>query len=432
VHHRVSVVRDRGLRWLVPVVLGVLGVMLYWPVFGIRPLRGDNFYVLAWVDAASFADLWRLDPEIYPEWRPLAYQSIWLEHQLVQLRAVAIHHGVNLALWIACAWLVYRIVVRLSDSHLAGALAAVLLASDPRAMPLMTWIVDRQGSMACVFGLLALDVAVRARDRDLTRREGVIVSICLLCSALSKEYGLAFTAAFLAYAGWRRNPDLRWPAAAAASYLALRMVVAGGAFGVYCEDMGFLNEVDRKCIDPSGTANWRQMSYNVAVSAIAIPVRGVFDEMGALSVGRRTLLPTAALALVSILGLVRGHPVNRLVALVIVSNALLGFMVYRPRNMVAGQCAQAILTGVGIALVLRSGAASRPRLAMAAAAGALTAIVLGQQVRATQARVAGEVASLQDADPCDSAVRKRPFGERFVEKVKRRFEMSDPDCTATR
>ena len=301
-HERVSVVRERSFHWLVALLLAGTALALYGPVLAIRPLRGDNLYVLAWVDAASFADLWRLDPAIYPEWRPLAYQAVWLEHYVVGLRAVAIHHGVNLALWIGCAWLVYRIVVRLSDSPLAGTLAALILVTDERATPLMTWIVDRQGSMACLFGLLALDVMVRTRDRALNRFEGMAVWLCLLCSALSKEYGLAFTAAFLAFSAWRRSPDVVWPAAAAAAYLTLRVGLAGGALGTYCEDMGFGVEESMHCIDLSAAASWRQMAYNLTATAIGIPLHGVFDESGRLAPEYPRLLTTVVVAVGAMVG----------------------------------------------------------------------------------------------------------------------------------
>jgi hypothetical protein len=415
-------------HWLVLVLLTVFGLALYWPVFSIRPLDGDNYYILAWVDAAPASRLLQVDPAIYPEWRPLAFISVWIEHRLVQLRAVAVHHGVNLALWIACCWLVYRIVDRLCQSRIAGAVVAVVLLSDPRAMPLMTWIIERQTSLACAFGLVALYVAAGARDRNWTRSEGAAICGCLLCAGLSKEYGLAFAGAFLIDAVWHRRSEIVWPLAAIAGYAAMRLVFAGGALGVYCEDMGFLQEAGRQCIDPASSASLRQMAYNAAVAVVSIPVDGVFTELGALSLSRSRAIATAALALVAAIGVVRGHRITSLIALVALGNGLLGFMVYRPRNIVAGACAMAILAGVGMAIAQRWPAAMRPRAVVTIALAALLAVVLGQQVGRTQALVAQEVASMLDGDPCDAVELRRAFGDRFTTRIKLQFAMSDPHC----
>jgi hypothetical protein len=429
---RVSVIPDRVFHWLVAALLAMVALILYWPIFGILPLDGDNLYVLGWADAAPATDLLRLDPAIYPEWRPLAYLTVWLEHRMVRLRAVGIHHGVNLALWIACCWLVYRIVQRLTASRFAAVVAAILLVIDPRAMTMMVWIIGRQTSLACLLGLLAVNVLVAAGGRRLTRAEGLTVSGCLLGAALSKEYGLAFTGAFLAHSLWRRTPDVVWPVAVATTYGAMRLAFAGGAFGLYCEDMGFLNDVSRHCVDVSAATSLRQMAYNVLASAIATPVHGIFSEEGSLALSRSHILATSGLAAVTVLGLVRGHRLTRLIAMVALGNALLGFMVFRPRNLIVGECALAIVTGVGIAIAQRWFPDLRTRRVILVAVAVLMAVVIGQHAQRTQDRLTGELTGLGDVDPCrDSWFRQRAFADGFVERVKLQFEMSDPDCSGS-
>lgn len=185
-----------------------LGLTLYFPILDLLPLRSDNLYVLAWVDHASIASLFGLDPAIYPEWRPLAYQTIWLEHSIIQLRQVGLHHFVNLLLWVTCAWLVYRLVDELASSRAWAFTVAALLVVDSRAAESLIWIVERQSTLACCLGLLACLIVVRARQRALSPATFIGVTVLLLGAALGKEYGLAFAAALILHGALSRRVDL--------------------------------------------------------------------------------------------------------------------------------------------------------------------------------------------------------------------------------
>jgi hypothetical protein len=147
----------QGLRHVaVLVALLVIGALVYAPVFHLLPLGEDNFYVLGWADGASGRTLLTVDPSIYPEWRPLAYLTVWLQYQWVGIERFTDYYAVDIALWVAAAWLVYRIVEGLASSTVAGTAAALFVLVDSRAVAPVAWIVGRQGSLACVFGLFAV------------------------------------------------------------------------------------------------------------------------------------------------------------------------------------------------------------------------------------------------------------------------------------
>jgi hypothetical protein len=409
-----------------------LGITIYWPIFGIRPLDGDNFYILWWAHNAPFQSLLRLDPQIYPEWRPLTYQSIWLEHRLVPLTAVAAHHAINLLILVSCAWLCYRIVVLLSASRIVGAVMAAWLIVDQRSALALVLIVERQTTLACLFGLFAMLMFVRADDRRLTGSESGLVAILLLASALSKEYGLCFPLALMVYAGWRQRRDLAWPAViGVVLYATLRLALVGGATGLYCEDMGFFFRTERHCIDPVSARSLTQMTYNVAASAIGIPLQGIINDEGMIGLSRIRLATTAAFLVLALTGLAKGPRETRLFVLISLFNAALGFVVYRDRNLIPGTSAMAILTGVGLAL--RQPRLSNIRMARAARVAALTIVIVavGWQARETRRLVVEQVSKLLTEDPCASDVINRPGGLEFAKLVKTTYGLANPTCLKT-
>jgi len=408
-----------------------LGLAVYYPVLSLLPLGGDNLYALAWVDQATVQGLLRLDPAIYPEWRPLAYQTLWLEHSFVQLRYVFIHHFVNLAIWVTCAWLVYRLVRELGGARPWAVAAAGLLLVDRRLAEAMTWIIERQTPLACAFGLLACLLVAQARERTLSRREWLAVSALLLAAALSKEYGLAFAAALAVAGAFGRRTDLATAGLAAAlAYVGLRLTLAGGAFGLYCEDMGYMFEMRPQCVDPLSATVTGQMLYNIAANGLGIVLRGVFDNDGRLSLNVTLLVPCVLLLAAAAGAFFRRTGPLYVLALVPIFNALLGAMIYRGRNQLVGVCAMAVLTGVGLSL-WEQRIAFRLRLPLRAAIlGALLAFGCWRAV-GTHERVRSDVAELVAEDPCDSLMRTRPFVDRFARRVKATYGMDNPDCLQT-
>lgn len=407
----------------------VLAGVLYAPALDILPLHGDNLYVLAWVDQARFADLLPLDPAIYPEWRPLSYLTIWVEHRLFDLRAVFLHHAVNLLLLASCGWLVYRLAAELGGSRASAALAGVVFVADPRTLESLVWIVERQTLIACVCGLTALLVALRAGSGGFRWREVVLVAALLLAAALAKEYGLAFALAIAAYGALIRHPALATSGvAAAAVYAAMRQAFSAGATAEYCEDMGFFLATREVCFDGVSMAAAPQMIYNVAATAFGTLIPGLLGETGAYNLRPVLLVFGGTIFCLAAIGVARGPRFLGLLALVPFTNAVLSFMLFRPRNQLIGTCAVAIAFGVGLAHSRRllEGFGSVRLLRMSLAAAGAFVLTLQMARSHTQTRV--EVARLRAEEPCASSVRERPFGNAFVARVKAQFGLADANC----
>lgn len=417
---------ERADFYAFAVLLG-LALTVYWPIFEIRSLGDDNLYVLAWADQASLSSLASVDPAIYPEWRPLAYFTIWLEHLVVPLRATWIHHAINLILWVTCSWLVYRIVREVVASRLAGLVAATLVLSDRRAISAMTWVVERQSPLACAFGFGAVLLVVRLRRSVPTARACLAVGGLLLASALSKEYGLAFAAALVFY-GWREGQRrlLCVGLASGFIYILLRAALANGAINLYCEDMGYGLVSGPRCVDPVSGTGISQMAYNAIATTVGIPLPGLFDDLGMVDVRVRLLGASAFLLLIAAFG-VLSHPAVRLMVMIAIANGVLSFMIYRGRNQLIGVCAMGIAIGVGLAL-LKAAMANWKVAQLFCVSTVIVVAVLGRNPRATAIEVGRVIKTLQSEKPCESDLRMRAFADRLRPIVNPTHGLEDPTC----
>jgi hypothetical protein len=422
---------DHATALVVLLVLGAIAWAIFLPALEILPLRGENLHALAWVDQAPAGALLAVDQEIYPEWRPLAYFTLWLEHRVIQLQWPAAHHVSNLLIWVVCAWLVFLIARELTRSTPLALFAAVVLLVDHRSIYAMTWLIERQTTLACGFGLAAILLAIRASRRPPTAVTTWQIGGLLLASALSKEYGLAFCFALAACAITERRRQLGLAAVTAGvAYAMLRLGLAGGAFASYCDDMGFAFDIHTRCIGASTQVDWAQLVYNVAATALGTASPSLFTEEGMIEIYRWDLLIGLAFLLPAAVAVVAGAPYARLIAFVPIGNALLSFMVFRDRNQLIGAAAIAILTALGLARLQQTlGRATLARV-VGPIALALGLAYLGREAMHTHRLTTRESASLKDQEPCESAIRDRPFGDRFVTKVKTRYGMTDPECLA--
>ena len=140
-------------------------------------------------------------------------------------------------------WLVHRLSLELGASRVWALAAAALLLVDRRSIESLAWIVERQTTLACCCGLMACLAIIDARHRRLSYREMCTVAALLLAAGLSKEYGLAFAAGIACGGTLNRRTDLVWTGALAVfAYGMLRLTLADGAIGLYCEDMGHFSE----------------------------------------------------------------------------------------------------------------------------------------------------------------------------------------------
>lgn len=328
-------------------------MVTYQPVLSIRPLAGDNLYVLGWAHSVPFRAIWLVDPALYPEWRPLPYLTIWIEHAFFGLEWVRGHFIVNIGLWVVCSFLVYKLVLSLTADRIAAMLAATWLLFDRRAISALSWIVERQTSLACGFGLLALLLIVSAKN-NINPLRAVAIGTSLVAAALSKEYGLAFAPAIFCWGIWTKSRVTKAiPLIAVLTYAILRSQTAGFETHGYCEEMGFFDVMQERCFGAWSPQVIEQASYNVAASVVGTIVPGVVNEDGMLYQDRWRLLRSLGLLTLALAGLRYGGTPLQALAVLIASNGILSFMLYRERNVLIGVCAVAVALGVGIAMLPR-------------------------------------------------------------------------------
>jgi hypothetical protein len=171
-----------------------------------------------------------------------------------------------------------------------------------------------------------------------------------------------------------------------------------------------------------------QMTYNVWAAAVGIPFRGLFNDSGQIQIDLMALALTLLVFSIALLGVARRPRALLLIALVPACNVLLGFMLYRERNLLAGVCGLAILFGVGLSVWQRGRHDLRLNPAIQMLAACLMVGALGFQVLQTRALVSQEVEGLLTDDPCRALINDREIGKRFAPIVKQRYGLSNPTC----
>jgi hypothetical protein len=119
--------------------------------------------------------------------RPLTYFTFWANYQLGGQSPVP-YHAVNLALHLACVWLVFDVLKRLIPGK-AAFIAAGIFALHPLQAEPVAYIFARGTLLATLFCLLSL--------RDWTRGRHWIAAIWFAIALLAKEEVVAYPALLL-------------------------------------------------------------------------------------------------------------------------------------------------------------------------------------------------------------------------------------------
>jgi hypothetical protein len=405
---------------------------VYGRLFDIAPFSGDNIRILFWAAHAPASAVMQADPAVYPEWRPIAYLTVWLQYDWLQLDHLQIFYGINLLIWIGCALLIFASVRRLTSAVVPAAIAAVLVFSDWRAVGPLS-VMERANLLACMFGLAALFLTLDSPSSRPTRTRAACIAFLLLASGLSKEYGLAFTCAVAAAGILERRRDLAVAAVAAATtYGLLRLMFAHGAFATYCEDVGYFSEMRSVCFANAGSIATPEAIYNMGATALGTLVPSLFTTWGQLFVDPLGAAMQAVWVVIALLGWRKGPRALRATLVLVIANAALSFMLYRIRNHMVGLCGLGIAVGTGINAAdewLRTWNERRDvRLFAVAAMIALLAF----RAAGTRAIVSAEAADSYLVDPCDALDEGRPLDPAFVRRIKTAYSLPDPGCTASR
>ena len=418
-------------RLLPLIVFGALFLLLYatfGSVFDTKPFEGDNLYILQWANSADAGDLLPADPNVYPEWRPLAYATVWLQYRWAAVRELWAYYLVNILLWTACGWLIYRIVSSLTSSHLAGFMAASFVLTSRTLISSLVLIVDRQSSLACLFGLLTWLVCVGVERRRLTRLEWVTVAGLLLASALSKEYGLGFAVALTLFAAFDGRRDLAAASVAAlVLYVGLRVAFASGGLATYCEDHGFFFTYRTVCFGAQNDSTAAQAVYNIVATGLETLLPGLFASDGVIDLMPRRILVSLVLLSMAFVGWKNGPTPLRLSLLIVAVNALQSFLLFRTRNHVVALCAMAVAVGVGLSIAGTRLRAAMPSRSVRAVVFASLLALLFARARQTHLLVQARVEESSVPDACAPGV---PAPDtRFMRLLWRRYGMNLPECS---
>lgn len=373
----------------------------------------------------------------FPGYRPLGTFSFWVQYQFAGLSAWQ-YFVFNIAVLWGCGVAVYALVLRLTGSRLAGAFAGSFLLVDDRTNILVWNLTERQNAFACLFGLLALLIVYGSYRERHRRLASVGLFALLLAAALSKEYGLVFSAAVVVAALTIRGPG--WKAVALASfgavatYAALRLALAGGATTPFCDQMGFFSDRRQVCYNTVDTSTrLAQYAYNVGATFVGTLVPSAFDNIGAISIPgqfgvRGFVLPTLVAAGALFAAVRRPRLVVPLLTLLVV-NTVLSFIQYRTRNQLVAMAGLYVAGGMGLAFALRS-ARDRPNWRIASRVGLAMLFLL--LVVNTQ-RTSQAVHHIRDLhgrmDPCTSLrAFPRDIDRNVVRAIKERDGLPNPTC----
>jgi hypothetical protein len=418
--------RALGRHGLIVGGLALVAVGVYGGAVFVHPLDADNLVSLSVGTRSDPSDYFTGDAHGFyrPAYRPFAELTLWVQNHLVGLQ-IHSYFAVNIAIWAAVAMLVYALVVVATDSRVAGAAAAGATLLDPRGILAILWILERQSSLALLLGLTALLLAL------LPARPAVWISIGLLilCSAMSKEFGLAFAVAVPLLAWLQRRP---WRPIALASvgavvlYVILRLGVAGGATSRFCDEMGYFRRTREVCYDNyGGFGHIGQQAYNVLASLVGTFLPPLFDSFGTIVTpsARSLVVPAIVTALAALAAWQRPRWALPLLSLVVL-NAVLNFVLYRTRNQLIGFAALYSTAALGLHWLWLQVAPRAGRWAPAVAVcGAV--LVLGWLAQNAVLRPR-TVQSFQEiaanSNPCDAQRRFRDvIDPAVVSTLKRRY-----------
>lgn len=168
-------------------------------------------------------------------YRPLQFVSYWLVYRVAGLNPAAFHL-LNLLVYVATVWLVYRIGRELFRKELAAWLGALLWALHPQHVEPVAWISALPDIGAAFFYLLALRLFLRAeksKGRQLLWHGGA--ALAYFPALFFKEMALSLPLLLLAYWFVLAPPEpwgrriVRWLpyVLAVGVYVTIRMTVMG-------------------------------------------------------------------------------------------------------------------------------------------------------------------------------------------------------------
>ncbi|MHC4983518.1 MAG: tetratricopeptide repeat protein [Planctomycetota bacterium] len=194
-----------GVRPLV-LILVVALLLAYWPALQGKFLWDDDAHIPR-EDLRSLKGLGRIwsEPGVMQQYYPLVQTAFWVQEKLWG-EATFGYHMVNLALHVAAAVLLGRILRRL---EVPGAyLAAAIFALHPVHVESVAWITELKNTLSGVLYLGAGLVYLRYDQERLKKAYAVSIALFIL-ALMSKTVTATLPAALLVIFWWKRG-RLSW------------------------------------------------------------------------------------------------------------------------------------------------------------------------------------------------------------------------------
>jgi Tfp pilus assembly protein PilF len=171
-------------RWMIASGIGLLTVSVFWTVLDLPFINLDdpvyvtqNAWVLQGITLPSF--IWSFSTNHGANWHPLT----WLSHMMdVSLFGISPqgHHGMNLLLHCANAFLLFMLFSRLTGAVWRSAFLAALFAVHPLRVESVAWVSERKDVLSTFFWLTAAMAYVAYIRRPDWRRYGVLLVLFAL------------------------------------------------------------------------------------------------------------------------------------------------------------------------------------------------------------------------------------------------------------
>lgn len=141
-------------------LLVAIAVTAYLPILGCGWVWDDDFYVTdnpTLRDGAGLVRIWT-DPSANPQYYPMTFTSLWLQHRFWGLLPLP-YHLANVLLHAVSAVLLWRLLLYLS---VPGAwLAAAVFALHPVHVETVAWVTERKNTLSGAFYLASALVLLR-------------------------------------------------------------------------------------------------------------------------------------------------------------------------------------------------------------------------------------------------------------------------------
>ncbi len=174
---------------LVALALAILTVLVYLPVFQNELVDYDDDYYITQnpnlkLGLGAEGLRWAFTESYGANWYPLTWLSLMLDYELFGFSARALH-GVNLALHVASAVLLFSVFLRMTGELGASAFVASIFALHPTHVESVAWAAERKDVLSALFWMLTLWAYVRYAEKPGPRRLA-LVALFLALGLMSK------------------------------------------------------------------------------------------------------------------------------------------------------------------------------------------------------------------------------------------------------